>query len=107
MRKFEKRLVIVALAFVFIYLGAAAVTIHTRVTKPDRVERFESTKVTPAEGKLLMAELFLPMAILLTLTVCFIAVRKQRAKKLLQLDEPDEELDDEFDDPQNRPQDES
>ena len=50
-----------------------------------------------------MAELFLPMAILLTLTVCFIAVRKQRAKKMLQLDEPDEELGD----PPNRPQDES
>ena len=103
MSKFEKRLVIVALVFVFIYLGAAALTIHTRVTQQDRVERLETTKITPAEGKLLMAELFLPMAILLTLTVCFIVVRKQRAKKLLQLDEPD----DEFDYPENHPQDES
>ena len=50
-----------------------------------------------------MAELFLPMAILFTLTVCFIVVRKQRAKKLLQLDEPDEE----FEDPLVRPQDEN
>ena len=41
-----------------------------------------------------MAELFLPVAILFTLTVCFIVVRKQRAKKMLQLDEPDEEFED-------------
>jgi hypothetical protein len=34
------------------------------------------------------------MLILLTLTVCFIIIRKQRAKKLLQLDEPDEKFDD-------------
>jgi hypothetical protein len=94
MSKFERRLVIAALVFVVIYLGAAVVTIHTRIIKEDRIERLESTKITPAEGKLLMAELFLPMAILFTLTVCFIVVRKQRAKKLLQLDEPDEEFED-------------
>ena len=39
-----------------------------------------------------MVELFLPMLIFFTLTVCFIVVRKQRAKKMLQLDEPDEEF---------------
>jgi len=103
MNKFEKRLVIAALVFVVIYLGAAVVTIHTRIIKEDRIERLESTKITPAEGKLLMAELFLPMAILFTLTVCFIVVRKQRAKKLLQLEEPDEE----FEDPLVRRQDEN
>ena len=32
------------------------------------------------------------MLILLTLTICFIVVRKQRAKKLLALDESDEEF---------------
>jgi NADH:ubiquinone oxidoreductase subunit 6 (subunit J) len=92
--KFEKRLCILALVFVVIYLGAAAVTIHTRISKADRIERIESTKIGPAEGQLLMAELFLPMVILLTLTVCFIIIRKQRAKKSLQLDEPDENFDD-------------
>ena len=94
MSKFEKRLCIVALVFVVIYLGAAAITIHTRISKTDRIERIESTKIGPAEGQLLMAELFLPMVILLTLTVCFIIIRKQRAKKSLQLDEPDENFED-------------
>lgn len=94
MSKFEKRLVIFALVFVVVYLGAAVATIHTRINQEDRLERLESTKITSVEGKLLMAELFLPMAILFTLTVCFILVRKQRAKKMLQLDEPVEEFED-------------
>ena len=92
MSKFEKKLVIFALVFVVIYIGAAVVTIHTRINQADTIERLESTKVTPVEGKLLMVELFLPMAILSTLTVCFIIVRKQRAKKMLQLDDPVEEF---------------
>ena len=91
MSKFEKRLVVVALVFVAIYLGAAALTIHTRITKEDKIERFESPDLTPAEGQLLIAELFLPFMILFTLTVCFIIVRKQRAKKLLKMEEEDEE----------------
>jgi hypothetical protein len=94
MSKFEKRLVICALVFVVIYLGAAVVTIHTRLNKEDRIERLESSKVSPAEGKLLMVELFLPVAILFTLTVCFLVVRKQRAKRMLLLDEADEEFED-------------
>jgi hypothetical protein len=93
MSKFEKRLVIFALVFVIIYLGAAIVTINTRLNQEDRIERLETTKITPAEGRLLMVELFLPMLIIFTLTVCFIVVRKQRAKKMLLLDEPDEDFD--------------
>ena len=84
--KFEKKLVVFALVFVAIYLGAAAITIHTRITKDDRIERLESPGLTPAEGQLLIAELFLPFMILLTLTVCFVIVRKQRAKKLLRME---------------------
>ncbi len=91
MTKFEKRLCIVALVFVAIYLGAAIITIKYRISTPDRIERLESTKISPAEGQLLMAELFLPVMILLTLTVCYIIVRKTRAKKALLLDEPDDE----------------
>jgi len=90
MSKFEKRLVVVALVFVAIYLGAAALTIHTRITKEDKIERFESPDLTPAEGQLLIAELFLPFMILFTLTICFIIVRKQRAKKLLEMEAEDE-----------------
>ena len=101
MSKFEKKLVIFALVFVVIYLGAAIVTINTRLNQEDRIERLESTKITPTEGRLLMAELFLPMLILLTLTVCFIVVRKQRAKKMLLLDEPDEDFEFRPDHPQD------
>ena len=104
MSKFEKRLVIFALVFVVIYLGAAIVTINTRLNKEDRIERLESTKISPTEGRLLMVELFLPMLIFFTLTICFIVVRKQRAKKMLLLDdEPDEE----FEFPPDHPQDEN
>jgi len=90
MSKFEKRLCILALVFVVIYIGAAAWTIHSRISGEEKLERFESPEIKPTEGRLLMAELFLPMSILLTLTVCFIIARKQRARKRLQLDDPDE-----------------
>ena len=94
MNKFEKRLCVFALAFVAIYLGAAALTIHSRINKQDKIERIESLEMTPGERQLLITELFLPVMIVFTLTVCFIIVRKQREKKLLQLDE--DEADDEF-----------
>jgi TRAP-type C4-dicarboxylate transport system permease small subunit len=90
MSKFEKRLVVFALVFVAIYLGAAAITIHTRITEEDTIERFESPNLTPAEGQLLIAELFLPVMILFTLAVCFIIVRRQRAKKLLEMEAEEE-----------------
>jgi hypothetical protein len=89
MSKFEKKLCVLALVFVAVYLGAAALTIHSRINKEDRIERIESFEMTPGERQLLLAELFLPVIILFTLTVCFIVVRKQRAKKLMQLDESD------------------
>ena len=89
MSKFEKRLCIVALVFVAIYLGAAVITIKHRISKPDRIERLESSELSAAEAQLLIAELFLPAMILLTMTICYIIVRKTRAKKALLLDEPD------------------
>ena len=46
-----------------------------------------------------MAHLFLPMLIIFTLAVCFIMVKKQRAKKMLRLDESSEE----FEFPENPP----
>jgi hypothetical protein len=91
--KFEKKLIVAALVFVAIYLGAAVMTFHEKYGEQDRVERIESPDLTPAEGRLLMVELLLPMAILLTLTVCYIVVRKQRAKRYLKLDDPEDEID--------------
>ena len=90
MSKNEKRLIVAALVFVAIYLGAAAITIHTRITKEDRIERLESPGLSPAEGQLLIAELFLPFMILLTLAICFIIVRKQRLRKLAEMEEEEE-----------------
>ena len=52
MSKFEKRLVIFALVFVVIYLGAAIVTINTRLNPEDRIERLESTKIIPHGRKI-------------------------------------------------------
>ena len=92
MSKFEKRLCIFALMFVALYLGAVVLTIHSRIDKADKIERIESMALTPEKSQLMLVELLLPMLILLTLTVCFIIVRKTRAKKALLLDDPNEEI---------------
>jgi hypothetical protein len=93
MSKNEKRLIVAALVFVAIYLGAAAITIHNRITEEDRIERLESPGLSPAEGQLLIAELFLPFMILLTLAICFIIVRKQRLRKLAVMEKEEAEED--------------
>lgn len=90
--KFEKRLSIIAMVFVAVYIGAAVLTIHSRITREDRIERLESEELAPGERQLMLVELFLPMLIVLVLTVCFIVVRKQRAKKYLKLDESEDEF---------------
>jgi hypothetical protein len=90
MSKIEKRLIVAALVFVAIYLGAAAITIHTRITKEDKIVRLESPDLSEAEGQLLIAELFLPFMILMTLALCFIVVRKQRVKKLREMEKEED-----------------
>ncbi len=90
--RFEKKLSIVALVFVVIYLGAAALTIQSNYSKDDEIPKLESSDLTPAEGRLMMVELFLPMLIVLVLTVCFIVVRITRAKKYQKLDDPVEDI---------------
>jgi len=90
--KFEKRLSIFALVFVVIYLGAAALTIQANYFEDEAVTQLESVRLTPAESRLLLVELFLPMLIVLVLTVSFTAVRIQRAKKYRKLDEPDDDV---------------
>ena len=86
MNRIEKRLCALALVFVIVYLGAAALTIHSRIEKKDEVTRIESAGVTPDEGHLMIAELFLPMMILFTVTVCFIIVKRKREKTRQLLD---------------------
>ena len=91
MSRTEKRLCAVALVFVVVYLGAAALTIHSRIEKKNEITRIESAGAAPDEGHLMMAELFLPMLILLTVTVCFIIVKKKREKTRQLLDRSKDE----------------
>ena len=85
MSRIEKRLCVLALVFVIVYLGAVALTIQTRIERKDEPTKIESAGAAPDQGHLMLAELFLPMLILFTVTVCFIIVKKKRdkAKRLL------------------------
>jgi NADH:ubiquinone oxidoreductase subunit 6 (subunit J) len=87
MTKFEKRLSLIAIVFVVIYLGAAAVTIHNRISNVEKTLRIESTGPPPGESHMMMAELFLPMMIVLVLAVCFVFVKKQRVKQIEALEQ--------------------
>ena len=90
MRKFEKKLVVFAIIFVVVYLVAAGLTIHSRISRPDKTVTIESTGPQPGESQMMLAELFLPMLILLTIAVCFFVVKKKRNKDILRLAEEDE-----------------
>ena len=92
MSKFEKRLCIVAIVFVAIYIGAIAMTIHTRVSNEEKITRIESVEPAPGEGQMMLAELLPPMLVLFMITVCFIIVKKKRAKAVYELEESDEDL---------------
>jgi NADH:ubiquinone oxidoreductase subunit 6 (subunit J) len=87
MTKFEKRLSLIAIVFVVIYLGAAAVTIHSRISHVARDLRIESTGPPPGESHMMIAELFLPMMIVLVLALCFVFVKKQRVKQIEALEQ--------------------
>lgn len=92
MSKFEKRLCIFAILFVAIYIGAIAMTIHTRVSNEEKITRIESVEPAPGEGQMMLAELLLPMFVLFMITVCFIIVKKKSAKAVHGFEESDEEL---------------
>jgi hypothetical protein len=87
MSKLEKRLIIFAIFFVIVYMGAIVVTVKSRIHVKDRTTRIESTLPTEEEGRLLLVELLPPMAVLFTLAICFIIAKKKREKKYRTLDE--------------------
>jgi hypothetical protein len=88
MTKLEKRLCLLAIVFVLVYLGAAAMTLHNRSRDDQAAQlRIESNLPTKSESRLAMAELFLPMVVLLTLSVSYIVVKKKRARQRAALDE--------------------
>ena len=95
MSKFEKRLILFAIVFVVIYLGAAVITLHNRFGGTETAPlRYESEVPTRAEGRLGMVELLLPMLVLLTLALTYAAVKKKRASQLAQLEDSEDELPD-------------
>ena len=80
MSRLEKRLIVFALVFVAVYVGAIILTVRSRMQAPQGIPRLESAAPGPAEGHLMLAELLLPMLIILTISVCFIIVRKRRER---------------------------
>ena len=91
MSKFEKRLCIFAVVFVVIYIAAMVITVHSRVSNPEKITRIESVDPGEGEGQMMLAELFLPMAIFFTVTVCFIMVKNKRSKVIFEAEESEEE----------------
>ena len=91
--KTEKRLCVLAVVFVVIYIGAAALTLHSRSgEKEETQQRFESVAPAKAEGRLAMVELFLPMLVLLAITISFVIVKKKRARQVVALEKTKDEI---------------
>ena len=90
MSKLEKRLIIFAIIFVLVYVGAIIATVRSRTDTSQKTTRLESATPTEEEGRLMLAELLLPMAVLFTLSVCFILARKKRINTYQSLDDPDD-----------------
>ncbi len=93
MSKMEKRLCVLAVVFVVIYLGAAALTLHSRSGEKKEVQqKFESVAPAKAEGRLAMVELFLPMLVLLTIAISYAIVKKKRARQIVALEKSEDEI---------------
>ena len=87
MNTFEKRICLAAAIFIIIYLGAIFVSITSKTEEKPSDTKIESVQLGPGEGTFMLAELLLPMAILATLIICFIVVKKTRATARLRLDD--------------------
>ena len=95
--KIEKRLCVLAVVFVVIYLGAAALTLHSRSgEKEETQQRFESVAPAKAEGRLAMVELFLPMLVLLAITISYVIVKKKHDRQIVALEKSEDEPEDEI-----------
>ena len=93
MSKLEKRIILFAVVFVIVYLGAIVMTVQSRRATPEKTVRIESAApVVEEEARLMLAELLLPMAVLSTLSICFVLARRRRSKEYHKLDDPDEDV---------------
>ncbi|MBW2572094.1 MAG: hypothetical protein JRE61_06960 [Deltaproteobacteria bacterium] len=61
------------------------------MSNPEKITRIESAEPGEGESQMMMAELFLPMAIFFTVTVCFIMVKNKRSKAVFEAEETDED----------------
>jgi len=93
MSKLEKRIILCAIIFVIIYLGAIVVTIQSRSAVHEKATRIESAVPVPKEeSRLMLAELLLPMAVLAALSICFILAKRRRSREYHKLDDMDDDL---------------
>jgi len=92
MTKLQKWLGVGAIVFVFIYLGAAVITIQSRVESKERPTAIETAHDIEEERHLLLPELFLPMGILLVLAVSYLVVKRRNIKTYERLDDESEEI---------------
>lgn len=95
MNSFEKKICLAAVIFIIIYLGAIIVSVTSESHKKVKDTKIESVYLDSDEATFMLAELLLPMVIIATLTICFVIVKKTRARARRMLD--DEDTDD-FDD---------
>jgi len=89
----EKRIIVFAILFVGVYLGAIVLTLQSRSRIPQQETRIESAVPVPKEeARLMLAELLAPMAVLFVLSVCFILAKRKRMQKYRRLDDTDKEF---------------
>jgi len=90
--KTEKRLCVLAVVFVVIYLGAAALTLYSRSSDKEVTQyKLESVAPAKAEGRIAMVELFLPMLVLLAIAISYAIVKKKRARQIVELEKSEDE----------------
>jgi hypothetical protein len=87
MTKIQKWLSIAAICFVTVYLGAVAITLQSRGKGESKPAAIESTQGVQEEKHLILPELFLPMAIILTLAGSFLIVKRRNARNYQRLDD--------------------
>ncbi len=90
MSKLEKRLIVLAIVFVTIYVGAIISTIQSRMEEREKATVIETAGLKSEERGFALAELLLPMLVLGTLAVTFIIAKKRRAKKYETLEDSED-----------------
>lgn len=91
MSRIEKRLCAAAFIFVAIYIGAIVLTLNSRTSDSPGETKLESVELDAAARHVALAEVLPPMLVMLTLTICFVLVRKKQQIARLRMDALEEE----------------